>query len=460
MEVINKEEWQNLLFAPILYILKAIMRKRIIIMGAAGRDFHNFNLCFRDNPAYEVVAFTAAQIPFIQDRQYPKELAGVLYPNGIPVYPEERLASLIKEQKVDEVVFSYSDISHEYVMHRASLVTALGANFILLGAEKTMLKAKKPVISVCAVRTGCGKSGVTRLICKILIQKGKRPAALRHPMPYGDFVKQRIQRFATQADLIKCNCTIEDQEEFEPLVNACITVYAGVDYADILKQVDKEADIIVWDGGNNDLPFIKPDLEIVVLDPHRPGHELLYYPGEANFRRADVLIINKMDTAKGSAVDIIMKNIKQVNPEAVVVYAASVIKAAHGDSIQGKRVLVVEDGPTLTHGGMAYGAGIIAAERYNASEIIDPRPFATGSIKETLSLYPHIKNLIPAMGYAERQIKDLEDTINNIPCDMVLIATPVDLARIIKIDKPSVRISYEIEEMGRPSIADILERFI
>ena len=460
MEVINKEECQNLLFAPILYILKAIMRKRIIIMGAAGRDFHNFNLCFRDNPAYEVVAFTAAQIPFIQDRQYPKELAGVLYPNGIPVYPEERLAALIKEQKVDEVVFSYSDISHEYVMHRASLVTALGANFILLGAEKTMLKAKKPVISVCAVRTGCGKSGVTRLICKILIQKGKRPAALRHPMPYGDFVKQRIQRFATQADLIKCNCTIEEREEFEPLVDAGVTVYAGVDYADILKQVDKEADIIVWDGGNNDLPFIKPDLEIVVLDPHRPGHELLYYPGEANFRRADVLIINKMDTAKGSAVDIIMKNIKQVNPEAVVVYAASVIKAAHGDSIQGKRVLVVEDGPTLTHGGMAYGAGIITAERYNASEIIDPRPFATGSIKETLSLYPHIKNLIPAMGYAERQIKDLEDTINNIPCDMVLIATPVDLARIIKIDKPSVRISYEIEEMGRPSIADILERFI
>ena len=279
-------------------------------------------------------------------------------------------------------------------------------------------------------------------------------------MPYGDFVKQRIQRFATQADLIKCNCTIEEREEFEPLVDAGVTVYAGVDYADILKQVDKEADIIVWDGGNNDLPFIKPDLEIVVLDPHRPGHELLYYPGEANFRRADVLIINKMDTAKGSAVDIIMKNIKQVNPEAVVVYAASVIKAAHGDSIQGKRVLVVEDGPTLTHGGMAYGAGIITAERYNASEIIDPRPFATGSIKETLSLYPHIKNLIPAMGYAERQIKDLEDTINNIPCDMVLIATPVDLARIIKIDKPSVRISYEIEEMGRPAIADILERFI
>ena len=460
MEAINKEGCQNLLFAFILYILKAIMRKRIIIMGAAGRDFHNFNLCFRDNPAYEVVAFTAAQIPFIQDRQYPKELAGVLYPNGIPVYPEERLASLIKEQKVGEVVFSYSDISHEYVMHRASLVTALGANFILLGAEKTMLKAKKPVISVCAVRTGCGKSGVTRLICKILIQKGKRPAALRHPMPYGDFVKQRIQRFATQADLIKCNCTIEEREEFEPLVDAGVTVYAGVDYADILKQVDKEADIIVWDGGNNDLPFIKPDLEIVVLDPHRPGHELLYYPGEANFRRADVLIINKMDTAKGSAVDIIMKNIKQVNPEAVVVYAASVIKAAHGDSIQGKRVLVVEDGPTLTHGGMAYGAGIIAAERYNASEIIDPRPFATGSIKETLLLYPHIKNLIPAMGYAERQIKDLEDTINNIPCDMVLIATPVDLARIIKIDKPSVRISYEIEEMGRPAIADILERFI
>ena len=460
MEVINKEECQNLLFAPILYILKAIMRKRIIIMGAAGRDFHNFNLCFRDNPAYEVVAFTAAQIPFIQDRQYPKELAGVLYPNGIPVYPEERLAALIKGQKVDEVIFSYSDISHEYVMHRASLVTALGANFILLGAEKTMLKAKKPVISVCAVRTGCGKSGVTRYICKTLMAKGKKPVAVRHPMPYRHLLNQKVERFATQTDLIRCGCTIEEQEEFEPLVNAGITVYAGVDYAEVLRGAEKEADIIVWDGGNNDLPFIKPDMEIVVLDPHRPGHEVSYYPGEVNFRRADVLIINKMDTAKSAAVEIIAKNIKSINQRATVLYTASAIKVPGGDLINGKRVLVVEDGPTLTHGGMAYGAGIITAERYNASEIIDPRPFATGSIKETLLLYPHIKNLIPAMGYAERQIKDLKDTINNIPCDMVLIATPVDLARIIKIDKPSVRISYEIEEMGRPAIADILERFI
>src|SRR3972149_7736872 len=378
MEAINKEGCQNLLFAFILYILKAIMRKRIIIMGAAGRDFHNFNLCFRDNPAYEVLAFTAAQIPFIQDRQYPKELAGVLYPNGIPVYPEERLASLIKEQKVDEVVFSYSDISHEYVMHRASLVTALGANFILLGAEKTMLKAKKPVISVCAVRTGCGKSGVTRLICKILIQKGKRPAALRHPMPYGDFVKQRIQRFATQADLIKCNCTIEEREEFEPLVDAGVTVYAGVDYADILKQVDKEADIIVWDGGNNDLPFIKPDLEIVVLDPHRPGHELTFYPGEANLMRADCLIINKMDTAREEDVKSVMENIKGVNIDAKIIYTVSRISLEDGMEIKGKRVLVVEDGPTLTHGGMSYGAGVIAAKRHGA-ELVKPGPYAKGS---------------------------------------------------------------------------------
>ncbi|MBI3755142.1 MAG: GTPase, partial [Deltaproteobacteria bacterium] len=341
-------------------------------MGAAGRDFHNFNLCFRNNPQYEVVAFTAAQIPFIQDRTYPKELAGCLYPKGIRIYSEERLISLIKGHEIDEVVFSYSDVSHEYVMHKASLVTSLGANFILLGAEKTMLKANKPIISVCAVRTGCGKSGVTRAVCKILMDKGKKPVAIRHPMPYGDFIKQRVQRFAAQADLAKCDCTIEEREEFEPLVNAGITVYAGVDYADVLKEAEKEADVIVWDGGNNDLPFIKPDLEIVILDPHRPGHELLYYPGEANFRRADVLIINKMDTAKSQAVDVIMKNIKQANPEATVIYTASAIKAADENLIRCKRGLVVEDGPTLTHGGMAYGAGIVAAEKYNAGEIVDP----------------------------------------------------------------------------------------
>ncbi len=429
-------------------------------MGAAGRDFHNFNTCFRDNVEYEVVAFTAAQIPFIQDRTYPKELAGSLYPDGIPIYPEERLVSLIKEHRVDAVVFSYSDVSHEYVMHMASTVTGLGANFVLLGAEKTMLKAVKPVISVCAVRTGCGKSGVTRLICKILMKKGKRPVAIRHPMPYGDLIKQRVQRFAAQEDLIKYKCTIEEREEFEPLVNAGVTVYAGVDYADILKEAEKEGDIIVWDGGNNDLPFIKPDMEIVVLDPHRPGHELKYYPGEANFRRADVLVINKMDTAKNRDVAAIIKNIKEVNPEAAVIYTASAIKAEDGDLIEGKRVVVIEDGPTLTHGGMSYGAGIVAAERYQALEIVDPRPYAVGSIKDTLSIYPHIKNLVPAVGYANHQINELEETINNTPCDLVIIATPVDLTRIIKINKPSVRINYEIEEMGKPTIADVIERFL
>lgn len=429
-------------------------------MGAAGRDFHNFNLCFRNNPAYQVVAFTAAQIPFIQNRTYPKELTGVLYPDGIPIYPEERLASLIKEYKADEVVFSYSDVSHEYVMHRAAIAVSLGANFVLLSAENTMLKANKPVISVCAVRTGCGKSGVTRHVCKILIHRGKKTVAIRHPMPYGDIIKQKVQRFASHADLIKYNCTIEEREEFEPLIDEGITVYAGVDYADILKEAEKEADVIVWDGGNNDLPFMKPDLEIVILDPHRPGHELKYYPGEVNFRRADVLIINKMDTAKSSYVDVIIKNIKEINPEADVIYAASTIKTANGDLIKNKKALVIEDGPTLTHGGMTYGAGIVAAERYHASETVDPRPYAVGSIKQALSLYPDIKNLIPAMGYSSRQIEDLEHTINNTPCDLVLLATPVDLARIIKINKPTVRISYEIEEMGKPTVADVVERFL
>ena len=429
-------------------------------MGAAGRDFHNFNVCFRDNPAYEVVAFTATQIPFIENRLYPKELAGYLYPNGIPTYTEERLASLIEEYQIDEVIFSYSDVSHEYVMHRASLVTGLGANFILLGAEKTMLKANKPVISVCAVRTGCGKSGVTRRICSVLVEKGRKPVAIRHPMPYGDFIKQRVQRFATQEDFIKCDCTIEEREEFEPLVHAGITVYAGVDYTDILKNAEKEGDIIVWDGGNNDLPFIRPDLEVVILDPHRPCHELKYYPGETNFRRADVLVINKMDTAKSSDVDVVMKNIRDVNPAATVVYTASVIEVTDGKLIEGKRVLVVEDGPTLTHGGMTYGAGIVAAERYHAKEVVDPRPYAVGSIKQTLALYPAVKNLIPAMGYASQQRKDLEDTINNTPCELVLIATPVDLTELIKINKPTMRINYEIEEIGRPTITDVIEKFL
>jgi len=434
------------------------MKKRVIIMGAAGRDFHNFNMVFRDNPNYEVVAFTMAQIPFIEGRVYPRELAGPLYPEGIPIHPEGELTNLIQGQRIDEVVFAYSDVSHEYVMHRASLVNSLGAGFSLPGADVTMLKSCKPVISVCAVRTGCGKSGVTKRICQILMDMGKRVVAIRHPMPYREFLRQRVQRFASPGDLIEC--TVEEREEFEPLVETGVLVYAGVDYQDVLKEAEGEADIIVWDGGNNDLPFIKPDLEIVVLDPHRPGHELLYYPGEANFRRADCLVINKMDTANHEDVQVILKNIEEINPEARVVYTASPITIEDGNAVRGKRVLVVEDGPTLTHGGMSYGAGVIAAETYGAGEMVDPRPYAVGTIRDVMELYPGVKNLIPALGYSSQQIKDLEDTINHTPCDVVLIATPVNLGRLIKIDKPMMRVRYEVEEMGKPGLGDVIEGFI
>lgn len=434
------------------------MRKRVIMMGAGGREFHNFNLCFRDNPDYEVVAFTAAQIPFIEHRIYPPELGGPLYPKGIPIFPEEELSALIRDKEIDEVIFSYSDVSHEYVMHRGSLVNSLGASFSLLGPDATMLKSSKLVISVCAVRTGCGKSGVTRLICRILKEMGKKVIVVRHPMAYRDLIEQRAQRFSSHDDLKKC--TIEEREEFEPLIEAGVIVYAGVDYSDVLREAEKEGDVIVWDGGNNDLPFIKPDLEIVVLDPHRPGHELLYYPGEANLRRADCLVINKMDTARPEDVQVVLKNVKEFNPCAKVVYTSSPVSVEVAETIKGKRVLVVEDGPTLTHGGMTYGAGVLAARRFEAKELVDPRHHAVGSIKEALEQYPGIRNLLPAMGYGDQQIKDLEDTINNTPCDAVLIATPVDLTKIISIKRPTLRVKYEVKEMGRPGLIDLIEEFI
>lgn len=427
-------------------------------MGAAGRDFHNFNLCFRDNPDYDVAAFTAAQIPFIHNRVYPRELAGPFYPKGIPIYPEEELSNLIKKLKADEVVFAYSDVSHEYVMHRASLINSLGAGFSLLGAEATMLKSSKPVISVCAVRTGCGKSGVTRRVCAILKKMDKKAVVIRHPMPYRDLISQRAQRFTSLDDLKEC--TIEEREEFEPLIEAGITVYAGVDYNDVLREAEKKADIIVWDGGNNDLPFITPVLEIVVLDPHRPGHELLYYPGEVNFRRAHCLVINKVDTAGNEDIQIVLKNIKDVNPDAAVIRSASHITIDDGNAIKGKKVLVIEDGPTLTHGGMLYGAGTIAARQYGAGKIVDPKPHAVGLIKDALDHYPMVKNLIPAVGYAPEQINDLEETVNNTPCDVVVIATPVDLRGIIKIKRPAVRVKYEVKETGRPDLKDAIEKFM
>lgn len=433
------------------------MKKKVIIMGAAGRDFHNFNMCFKDNPGFEVVAFTAAQIPFIINRAYPAPLAGPLYPEGIPIASEDRLADLIKADKVDQVIFSYSDVSNEYIMRRAALCSSLDADFVLLGAEKTMLKSRLPVISVCAVRTGCGKSGVTRFIAKGLVKTGKKAVAIRHPMPYGDLLKQKVQRFATLQDLKTQNCTIEEMEEYEPLISSGIVVFAGVDYREILKEAEKEAEIIIWDGGNNDLPFIRPDLSIVVADPLRAGHELLYFHGEVNLQRADCIVVNKANTASAENIEIVIKNIKEVNPGARVVKTASKVEA--DPAIAGKKVLVIEDGPTLTHGGMSYGAGIIAAKTFNA-EPVDVKPYAVGTIKDTLKQYPHLENLLPAMGYSKAQIKELEETINRTPCDAVLIATPVDLTHIINIEKPTVRVGYEIKEMDTPGLASVVNKFL
>jgi len=432
------------------------MIEKVIIMGAAGRDFHNFNVYFRDNPRYKVIAFTAAQIPDIEGRLYPPELSGELYPNGIPVYPEEKLSRLIREHKVDMVAFSYSDVPHVEVMHKASAVMAGGADFILIGATYTMLRSEKPVVSVCAVRTGCGKSQTTRHVCRILRDKGKKVVAVRHPMPYGDLTRQIVQRFSSYEDFEKNDCTIEEREEYEPLVDQGIVVYAGVDYAKILKAAEQEADVIVWDGGNNDTPFYYPTVHIVVFDPHRPGHELLYYPGETNMLMADIAIINKIDSAPPAGVEQVRKNIETYAPSAAIILAESAVLVEQPEMIQGKRVLVVEDGPTLTHGGMAYGAGTIAAQRHGAAVIVDPRPYAFGSIKETYRRYSHLASVLPAMGYGKKQIHDLEQTINSADCDTVLFATPINLPKLVTINKPTLRVRYEYRDHGEPSLAEVL----
>lgn len=434
-------------------------RKKIVIMGAAGRDFHNFNICFRDRKEYEVVAFTAAQLPNIDDRRYPKELAGKLYPEGIPILSEEELPEIIEKNGVSEVVLAYSDLSHEDVMHKASLVLSYGADFWLMGTKSTMLKAKVPVISICAVRTGSGKSQTTRKVASILRAKGRRVVAVRHPMPYGDLVKQAVQRFETMEDLDKHDCTIEEREEYEPHINQGTVVYAGVDYGRILAEAEKEADIIVWDGGNNDFSFFKPNLNIVVLDPHRPNHEVRYHPGETNFRMADVLIINKIGTASRENVNILRNNIEKINPNAVIIEAESTISVDDPSTIKGKRVLVVEDGPSVTHGEMPYGAGEIAVEKYHAAEIVDPRIHAVGSIKEIFEKYPHLEYILPAMGYTDEQIDELEQTINASECDVVVAGTPIDLARVVNANKPIVRVKYELQEMGEPNLETILKDF-
>ena len=432
-------------------------KKRVIIMGAAGRDFHNFNVYFRENEEYEVVAFTATQIPGIEERTYPPELAGPNYPNGIPIYPEERLPELIRKYNVGEVVFAYSDVSHEYVMHRASIALAAGADFRLMGPSTTMLKAKIPVVSVGAVRTGCGKSQTSRKVAKILKSNGYRVVVIRHPMPYGDLRKQVCQRFATFEDLDKYECTIEEREEYEPHLRNGIVVYAGVDYEKILREAEKEADIIVWDGGNNDLPFYEPDLHIVVADPHRPGHELRYHPGEANLRMADVVVINKVDTAEPENIEKVEENVRAVNPKAIIIKAESPMTVENPELIKDKRVLVIEDGPTLTHGGMPYGIGAIAAEKFGAKELIDPRPYAVGSIVEAYKKYTHLGPILPALGYGEQQIKELEETINRAPCEVVVVGTPIDLRKLIKINRPTVYVRYELQEVGSPNLKEILE---
>ncbi|HET90591.1 MAG TPA: GTPase [Chloroflexi bacterium] len=431
-------------------------RKRVIIMGAAGRDFHNFNTYFRANPDYQVVAFTATQIPNIEGRRYPAQLAGELYPEGIPIYPEEALDSLIQDHQIDEVVFAYSDVSHAYVMHKASQALAAGANFWLLGTNGTTIKSSKPLVSICAVRTGAGKSQTTRYICDLLQKMGRRVVAIRHPMPYGDLAAQAVQRFASYDDLDRHDCTIEEREEYEPHIDRGVIVYAGVDYEGILRQAEAEADVVVWDGGNNDLPFYRPDLHIVVADPHRAGHELGYHPGEANLRLADVVVINKVDTAAPEGIIQIRESIRAVNPQATVVEAASPIFVENPQAIRGKRVLVIEDGPTLTHGEMTYGAGVVAARRFGAAELVDPRPYAVRSIAATFDKYPHLSALLPAMGYSDEQIRDLEETINAAECDLVLAATPIDLRRVLQVRHPMDRVRYELQVVGQPTLEEIL----
>jgi predicted GTPase len=432
---------------------------RIIIAGAAGRDFHDFNTVFRDNDRFQVVAFTATQIPNIEGRLYPAELAGSLYPEGIPIHPESELGELIREHNVDQVIFSYSDVSHEYVMHLASRVLAAGADFRMLGPRHTQVKSSKPVVSICAVRTGCGKSQTSRHVVRALKQMGyERVVAVRHPMPYGNLIAQSVQRFADYDDMEEYECTIEEREEYEPYIDMGAIIYAGVDYPAILREVEKEADIIIWDGGNNDLPFYVSDFHIVVTDPHRPGHELAYHPGEANLRMADVVVINKVDTADHHNVVAVQENIRKVNPTAVIVKAASPIFVDDAEAIRGKRVLVVEDGPTLTHGEMAYGAGVVAAQYFDAAEIIDPRPYAVRSIQATYEKYPTTGAVLPAMGYGPEQMNDLAETINATPADLVIIATPIDLGRLIDIKLPSQRVRYELQEIGQPTLTGLLEK--
>ncbi|MCX8107032.1 MAG: cyclic 2,3-diphosphoglycerate synthase [Ignavibacterium album] len=431
-------------------------RKNVLIMGAAGRDFHNFNVFYRNNPDYNVVAFTATQIPNIEGRIYPKELAGKLYPNGIKIYEESKLEELIKKLKVDEVVFSYSDVPFEYVMTKASIVNAAGVSFRLLGAAETQVKSTKPVVAVLAVRTGCGKSQTSRKIVEVLTKAGKKVVAIRHPMPYGDLVKQRVQRFATYADLKKHNCTIEEIEEYEPHIARGGVIYAGVDYEAILREAEKEADVILWDGGNNDFSFYEADVTFTVVDPHRPGHELRYYPGNTSLRLADCAIINKIDSADAANINLVRENIQKVNPKASIIEAASPVTVEKPELIRGKRVLVVEDGPTLTHGEMKYGAGTVAAQKLGAKEIVDPRPYTVKSITDTYKKYPNIGTLLPAMGYGKQQMKDLETTINRTKCDVVVIGTPIDLSRYIKINKPHTRVKYDLQEIGSITVETIL----
>jgi len=429
-------------------------------MGAAGRDFHNFNTLYRNNETVEVVAFTATQIPDIDGRTYPAALAGKLYPKGIPIYDEKELLKLINKHSIDEVIFSYSDVPYQYIMEKAAYVMSAGARFAVEGAAPTMIKSSKPVVAICAVRTGCGKSQTSRKVAEVLHRLGKKLVVIRHPMPYGDLAKQACQRFATLADLDKYKCTIEEREEYEPHIAKGVIVYAGIDYEKIVREAEKEANVILWDGGNNDMSFYKPDLMITVVDPHRPGHEISYYPGQNNLLMADVIVINKIVSADPEDIAEVRQNISAYNPDAVVIEAASPIEVDNWESIRGKKVLVVEDGPTLTHGGMAYGAGVVAAEKFGATELVDPRPYTVKSITETFEKYPDIGLLLPAMGYGNKQIKDLETTINRTKCDLVIIATPIDLTRLIKIKKPTVRVGYSLQEIGLPNLTTVLSEFV
>lgn len=431
-------------------------RHRIVILGAAGRDFHNFNVHFRDNPAYEVVAFTATQIPGIEGRLYPHELTGSLYPKGIPIYPESELGKFLQSEQIDQVIFAYSDISHDYVMHKASEVLALGADFRLMGPHNTQIASSRPIISICAARTGSGKSQTSRAIVSMLAKSGRRVVAVRHPMPYGNLIQQRVQRFADYDDLDEYETTIEEREEYEPYIDRGAVIFAGVDYGAILKEAEKEADVIIWDGGNNDLPFYKSDFHIVVVDPHRPGHELNYYPGEVNVRAADLIVINKVDTADYASVQAVRANVRSVNRNALILEAASPLVVEDGARITGKKVLVVEDGPTTTHGEMKYGAGVIAAQRYGAASIIDPRPFAVGSIAETYQKYPGIGQVLPAMGYGAQQMADLAATINQSDADLVIAATPINLTRVLTVEKPMLRVGYELQVIGSPSLEELI----